>query len=119
VKATGESTGGSLTFVESTIRGGPPLHVHSREDESIYILDGRLLVRCGDDEFEAGPQSFVFLPRDVPHTFESGPSPATVLLIATPGGLDRYFAELHAELAGPADPDRLAEIAANHGITLL
>jgi mannose-6-phosphate isomerase-like protein (cupin superfamily) len=49
-----------LTVMESLIRGGPPLHVHHHEDESFYVLDGRVTVRCGGDVFEAGPRSFVF-----------------------------------------------------------
>jgi mannose-6-phosphate isomerase-like protein (cupin superfamily) len=118
VKASGASTAGSLTLIEQTIMGGPPLHAHAREDESFFILDGRLSVSCGGEELEAGPRSFVFLPRGLPHTFDSGGSPARLLLIATPGGLDRYFAELSSAIAGGAEGARLAEIRDRHGITL-
>jgi hypothetical protein len=53
VKASGRSTGGSLTVIEATIDGGPPRHTHSREDESFYVLTGTLDVECGEDRFRA------------------------------------------------------------------
>src|SRR5215475_1220712 len=64
IKATGASTGGAFGLVESLIAPGfsPPLHVHHREDESFWVLEGELTMRCGDRSFRAGPGSFVFLP---------------------------------------------------------
>jgi quercetin dioxygenase-like cupin family protein len=93
-KASAASTAGSLTLVESRIQGGPPRHVHAHEDESFYVLDGALSVSCGDDVFEAGPRCYVFLPRGVPHHFNTISGPATVLLIVTPGGIEAYFREI-------------------------
>src|SRR5690349_7791885 len=71
VRASGRSTGGSLTAIEITVDQGPPKHTHTREDESFYVFTGALYVECGDDRLEAGPGSFVFLPRNLPHTFRS------------------------------------------------
>jgi len=68
VKASKRSTRGMLTLIESQTTGGAPLHVHTREDEYFYVVEGVIVVRCGEDVFEAGPQSFVSLPRDIPHT---------------------------------------------------
>jgi quercetin dioxygenase-like cupin family protein len=117
VKASGRSTGGSLTVIELTIDGGPPRHTHTREDESFYVLSGALEVQCGDDRFEAEPGSFVFLPRNLPHVFRTVGGPATALLIATPGGLDDYFAELHAAMRANADTTKLKTIMDAYGIT--
>jgi quercetin dioxygenase-like cupin family protein len=72
VKASGRSTGGSLTVMELAVDGGPPRHTHTREDESLYVFTGVVDVECDEDRFEAGPGSFVFLPRNPPHA--SGPS---------------------------------------------
>ena len=44
-----------------TVEAGPPLHVHDREDECFYVLDGELSIRCGSDVFDAPAGSFVFL----------------------------------------------------------
>jgi mannose-6-phosphate isomerase-like protein (cupin superfamily) len=115
VKASGRSTGGSLTVIEVSMDGGPPRHVHTREDESFYVLTGTLEVECGDDRFQAGPGSFVFLPRNVPHVFRTVGGPATALLIVTPGGLDGYFEELSAALAG-GDRARVPTIQQAYGI---
>jgi mannose-6-phosphate isomerase-like protein (cupin superfamily) len=116
VKASGRSTGGSLTVIEVVIDGGPPRHTHTREDESLYVLTGTLEVACGDDRFQAGRGSFVFLPRNLPHTFRSVGGPSTALLIVTPGGLDEYFAELSAALAADADAAQVRTIQRAYGI---
>jgi quercetin dioxygenase-like cupin family protein len=116
VKASGRSTGGSLTVIEFTVDEGPPKHTHTREDESIYVFTGALQVECGEDTFEAGPGSFVFLPRNLAHTFRSIGAPATALLIVTPGGLDEYFAELHAALAGGGGRAEIALVQEKYGI---
>ena len=116
VKASGRSTGGSLTVIETTIDGGPPRHTHSREDESFYVLEGTLDVECGEDRFRAGPGSFVFLPRNLPHAFRTVGGPATALLVVTPGGLDEYFAELSAALAADAESAQVRTIQQAYGI---
>jgi mannose-6-phosphate isomerase-like protein (cupin superfamily) len=116
VKASGRSTGGSLTVIAAAIDGGPPRHTHTREDESFYVLTGTLDVECGNDRFRAGPGSFVFLPRNLPHVFRSVGGPATALLIVTPGGLDDYFAELSAALAANADAAQVRTIQQAYGI---
>ena len=116
VKASRRRTGGSLTLIEATIDGGPPKHTHTHEDESCYVLTGALDVQCGDDRFHAEPGSFVFLPRNIPHGLRSIDGPATTLVIATPGGLDEYFADLHAAITANADPAELRAIQAEYGI---
>jgi mannose-6-phosphate isomerase-like protein (cupin superfamily) len=96
IKASAASTGGSLTLIESRLHSGPPRHVHDREDESFYVLDGSLTAYCGDDVWAAGPGSFVFLPRGIPHHFTIDSGSALVLLIVVPGGIEAYFREISA-----------------------
>ena len=94
IKATAESTGGAYGLVESLIAPGfsPPLHVHHREDEAFWVLEGELTMQCGATRFSAGPGAFVFLPRDVPHSFVvEGDAPARMLTLLTPGGGERVF----------------------------
>lgn len=95
LKASGRSTGGAVSVFETSIGAGPPLHVHEREDECFYVLDGQLTVRCGTDAFEAGAGSFVFLPRGRPHRFWAADQPARLLLIAIPGGIEDYFHQIN------------------------
>jgi mannose-6-phosphate isomerase-like protein (cupin superfamily) len=66
LKASQQSTGGALSVFEATIGAGPPLHVHDREDECFYVLDGEASIHCGNDAFDAAAGSFVFLPRGRP-----------------------------------------------------
>jgi|SRR5215471_2062254 len=96
VKATAQTTGGAYGLIESWIAPGfsPPLHVHHAEDEAFYVLEGELTMRCGDRTFRAKPGAFVFLPRDVPHTFVvEGEAPARMLTLLSPGGCEAMFVE--------------------------
>ncbi len=125
LKATKDETDGAFGLVESRIAPGssPPLHVHRQEDESFYVLEGEVTFKAGDETFEAGPGSFVFLPRDLPHTFVvEGDEPARMLTLLTPGGTERFFVDggrppEHEGLppAGPPDIERLRRVAAEYG----
>lgn len=95
LKASRRSTGGALSVFETTIGAGPPMHVHDREDECFYVLDGELSVRCGNDTFDAPAGSFVFLPRGRPHQFHAAGPTARLLLITVPGGIEDYFHQIN------------------------
>ena len=95
LKASRRSTGGAVSVFETTVADGPPLHVHEREDECFYILDGELSIRCGTDTFDAPAGSFVFLPRGRPHQFRATGRPARLLLITVPGGIEDYFGQIN------------------------
>jgi hypothetical protein len=106
--------------------GGPPLHVHTREDEAFYLLDGELAVTCGDRTFSALPGSFVFLPRGMPHTFRvRGGQPARFLALFAPGGIEGLFIEGGRPATAPTPPpptdppdeDELRSLAARYGVT--
>ena len=115
LKASGASTGGALTVIESRTSGGAPMHVHSREDECFYVLEGAIVVHCGADVYEAGAGSFVFLPRGVPHDWDVRGEVATVLILATPAGLDRFLSEFHEAL----DQEARRHVAEKYGITFV
>jgi quercetin dioxygenase-like cupin family protein len=93
IQARAENTGGALGLVEASFyRGfGPPLHVHRREDEGFYVLDGEIRFRQGAEEFLAGPGSWVWGPRGVPHTFKVESDSARALVVVTPAGFERMF----------------------------
>ena len=112
VKATRTSTGGALTLMESRTEGGAPMHVHSREDECCFVVEGRIVVECGGEKFEAGPRSFVFLPRGIPHAWDVISGVATVLIITVPGGFEEFMRDLHAAGSRAARD----AVAAKHGI---
>jgi len=115
-KIPGELTGGAFSVVEHPLEPGRliPPHVHHREDELSYVLAGRIGVRIGDDEYDAGPGTYVWKPRGIPHTFwNPGREAARLPEIISPAGFERFFAEV-GELAEttPAElAERRAEVA--------
>lgn len=125
LKATAESTNGAYGLLESWVPAGasPPLHIHHREDETFWVMEGSVTVRCGDETFQAGAGSYVFLPRGVPHTFRvSDEGPARMLTLLTPGGGEAFFVEggrpaERPTLPPPAAPDlvRLEQVAHEFG----
>jgi mannose-6-phosphate isomerase-like protein (cupin superfamily) len=107
LKVGASDTAGLLGAVEAVVPFGysPNLHVHRREDEVFYVLEGTVGFVCGDDRFTGEAGAFVFLPRGVPHTFLGRSAPgARVLMLFVPGGLERTFvATGDAEHATPPE----------------
>ena len=116
LKATAASTGKSNTVVECLTApgGGPPPHVHTREDEFWYVLDGTFEIRMGDEVHAVGPGGFAFVPRGTLHHFRNtAATPSRILLGFTPGGIEGFFRESGqpATNDGPAPSVDAAEIA--------
>jgi mannose-6-phosphate isomerase-like protein (cupin superfamily) len=107
IKAGAEHTGGAYGLLESLVRAGssPPLHVHHREDEAFYVLEGQVRFHYDGQDVLAGPGSFVFLPRGVPHTFRvEGDEDARLLTLISPGGGERFFVAAGRTPDGPGLP---------------
>ena len=82
LKATGQDTDGRLLLLENLTApgGGPPPHVHTREDEFFYVLDGTFEVRIGDDLHTLGAGGFAFVRRGTVHNFRNtGDHPAPAI----------------------------------------
>jgi quercetin dioxygenase-like cupin family protein len=90
IKATGAETGGQLSIVEVTEPPGAeaPLHVHHRDDEAFWILEGEVTFEVGDEIIEASAGDYVFGPRDIPHSFTVGNRGCRMLFILVPGGIE-------------------------------
>jgi gentisate 1,2-dioxygenase len=97
-----------------------PLHIHTREDEYSFVLQGRMGALLGDDVVEAGPGDLVFKPRNQWHTFwNAGDEPCRILEIIAPAGFENFFREL-SDMGGAmkADPDELTALGDRYGLTL-
>ena len=122
-KVTGDDTGGAFDYfvVEVAPHGGPPLHVHHRQEEAIHALEGRYKVRIGDEESILEEGGFAYMPAGLPHAFLNlTGEPGRIVIVYTPGGGHRVYEEL-GPAARSATPDR-AEIAAvfeRHDMALL
>jgi mannose-6-phosphate isomerase-like protein (cupin superfamily) len=103
-----------------------PLHVHENLDDTWYVLEGEMVVRCGDDQLTVGPGHWISMPRGVPHTFRVvGDLPARILLVHD----NATFRDLIRDLGTPAPartlpphpefpaPEDLARVAASHDLT--
>ena len=84
---------------------GPPLHSHGDEEEGFYVLEGEVVLRVGDQILLATEGAFVFVPRDVPHTYRVvGDRPARLLIIISPPGFEEAFFEVGVPAEGPGLP---------------
>jgi mannose-6-phosphate isomerase-like protein (cupin superfamily) len=110
IKATQEQTGGHYTLVEVHEPHGAeaPLHVHHQEDEGFWILEGELTFEIGGRTIPAGPGSFLFGPRGVPHRYTVDRGPARLLYLLSPGGFEELIhatSEPAEQLTLPPSPD--------------
>jgi len=97
-----------------------PLHLHTREDEYSYILEGRMGALLGDEVVEAGPGDLVHKPRNQWHTFwNAGDEPCRILEIIAPAGFEDFFRELDG-LGGAlkVDPEALAQLNERYGLEM-
>lgn len=130
IKASSETTAGRVAVIEHLAPqgAGSPLHVHHREDEWFYVTEGSLTFWVGDEVIEAPAGTFVYGPRDVPHTFIVSSAQARFLLVAEPAGFE-YFMRAMGQPAStltipppaapPSDLAPLIAAAAEYGIEIL
>ncbi len=133
IKATKEQTGGRYTLVEILAPDGygSVLHVHHREDEGFWILEGEMTFYVGDQTIKARPGSYLFGPKDVPHAFTVDSGPARLLFVLSPAGMEgaiREMGEPARSLSIPPQPEeppdevemeRMAAIGARYGTEIL
>lgn len=91
--AKGEDTNGRHALIMINVQRGaePPPHTHAREDESYFILKGSIRYTIGKDQITVNEGEYVYLPKDVPHSFEILSDQADVLMCMCPAGLDQWF----------------------------
>ena len=124
IKAAGPDTADRFAFFHLTVppMSGPPLHVHTREDELFYILSGELTFQIDDARTAVNADTTVFAPRGIVHTYQNFSREASrLLIVVTPAGLDRFFEELSAGTPLGVMPDIafLEGLHAKYGITTM
>jgi mannose-6-phosphate isomerase-like protein (cupin superfamily) len=122
MKANGSATREAYSLFEYAIppeTNGPPPHIHTREDESFICLAGRIDVSLGGEEFTLEFGDYLYLPRDVVHTFRNPYSDeARVISVVSPAGLEAYYQALGELPPGPKDMATLQPIMAEFGIEM-
>lgn len=129
--ATGEDTNGKYALWEAVVPpgGGPPPHVHSREEEGFYVLDGEITFSINGERIVARAGTFANMPVGTPHSFKNeSERPARMLISVAPAGLEQMFFEVGvplAEGATTASPpakdeiEKLLTVAPSYGIEIL
>ena len=127
----GQDTNGQYTIMEAALppKGGPPPHVHTREDESFMVLVGEVTFYLGDKTIVLHEGESLFAPRNIPHHFKNtGTGEAALLEIASPAGVEVFFEAAGQPLDSrddqpqpptPEDIQRMRAIAPDYGITIL
>jgi quercetin dioxygenase-like cupin family protein len=117
-RLTGENTGGALAVVEHPIQPGilVPPHVHEREDELTYVIEGEIGARVGDREVSLSAGSYLWKPRRIPHAFwNASGRPARILDVIVPAGFEEFFGELADLLARGAAREEIDAAGRRYG----
>lgn len=123
MKATAAETDGAFLLFEDVMSQGKttPLHVHANEDETLYVLQGEILVHIDGEDHPIGPHGIAVAPRGVPHAFLVTSETARVLTLQTPGSAEAFYrgasepASADADPSGPVDFARVREAAERSG----
>ena len=110
---TGSESNGAYFVMEALVPpgGGPPPHIQTREEEGFYILEGVVTFWAGEKEIEAGPGTFLHVPRGARHNFKNtSDRTARMLIIFAPAGIESMLEKM------AADPDRYMEIGKQYGV---
>jgi quercetin dioxygenase-like cupin family protein len=109
LKLAGEESGGDWAVVEWRLRAGdePPIHTHTREDETLYVLDGAITAFVGDQRIEVEAGSYAALPKDVPHGLRVRGDEARLLVTVEPAGVEYLFVPRDEN---DADPSRFGVV---------
>jgi quercetin dioxygenase-like cupin family protein len=129
--ATGDETNGRYAQWEAIVPpgGGPPPHVHSREEEGFYVLEGEISLQIGQERIVATAGTFANMPVGTPHSFKNETDrPARMLISVAPAGLENMFFEVGVPVAvgtttaPPVNHEEIARLmaaATRYGVTLL
>ena len=122
-KVTGEDTGGAFDYfvVDVAPRGGPPLHVHYKQEETFHVLKGRYKVQIGDEFYHLEEGGFAYMPSNIPHTFLNlTDQPGKVIVVYTPGGGHKFYEEFGPiARMGPPDPKVIGPLFTKYDMELL
>ena len=125
IRSTGETTNGAFGLIEQWMMPpgfASPYHAHHLEDEAFYVLEGKVAFVCDGKWLTAGPGSYVFGPREIPHGFKVvGSAPTRMLLLCTPAGFEHFVLELSVPFTDSTPPDmaKLMAVAAKYKVDIL
>jgi quercetin dioxygenase-like cupin family protein len=104
LKLAGDQSGGGWAVVELRVRAGdePPVHTHTREDETLYVVEGTITAYVGGEKLEVKAGSYAALPKNVPHGFTVRSQQVRLLVSVEPAGAEYFFVPRDDSDADPA-----------------
>ena len=104
LKLAGEQSGGDWAVVEWHLHSGdePPIHTHTREDETIYVLEGAITAFVADQRIDVEAGSYAALPKNIPHGLAVRGDEARLLITLEPAGAEYFFVPRDEADADPA-----------------
>jgi len=122
VKVSSKDTDGQLTIIEQTglsFKGGPPMHVHTEQDETFYIVEGEYVFIAGDERFALKAGDTIFLPRGVAHAFIQITERAKAVISYQPSGKMEEFFQATSKWTSPPTPEEVSAVFAANGMMVV
>lgn len=127
--ATGDETDGKYAMFEAIVPpgGGPPPHIHSREEESFLILEGEITFTVNDEKIVATAGTFANMPVGSLHSFKNATDKTARMIISVaPAGLEKMFLEVGVPVKlgdttpppSKAEIEKLLAVAPNYGVEI-
>jgi quercetin dioxygenase-like cupin family protein len=122
IKISGSDTENELAVFEQTgltPKGGPPLHIHPKQDEWFYVIDGEYLFQVGDKKYQMKTGDTIFLPRNIPHAFVQLTERGKVLVSYLPAGKMEEFFAVTDKWTSPPTADEIIKVFADHDMQVV
>ena len=121
IKISGVDTDGGLAVFEQTghtAKGGPPLHIHTMQDEWFYILEGEYLFQLGEEKFQMKTGDTIFLPKNIPHAFVQLTEKARVIVSFLPAGKMEDFFRITDTWTAPPSQEEIRKVMEEHDMVV-
>lgn len=122
IKISGKDTDNDLAVFEQTGQtpdGGPPLHIHTGQDEWFFVTEGEYLFQCGDEKFHLKAGDTIFLPRNIPHAFVQLTEKARTIVSYMPAGKMEAFFAATDKWVTPPSKEEIVQLFAEHGMQVV
>lgn len=121
LKLQGDDTDGQFTFIEDTIKANgfqSPLHLHRFHSEILYVIEGEITFRVGEEILVGGPGSTVYIPANTPHQVKSAGA-GKMVTIFNPAGIDKFMKTMAALSPEQATPQQYKALMEQYDVIVL
>ncbi len=122
IKISGEDTDNDLAVFEQiglTPNGGPPLHIHLKQDEWFYVVEGEYLFQVGENKYTMKPGDTIFLPRKIKHAFIQLSEKGKMVVSYLPAGKMESFFAVTDKWTTPPTKEEISKVFADHDMQVV